>query len=86
MFLNPKSTEKEKIAGLLGLHVKFWHAPLAEMKRMMYRVGHGKDILALITKALLSCKECRDLAPTLHKPLVGEFRLICFSYGTIILM
>ncbi len=67
---DPNVSKKEKIAGLLGLHIKFWHASLSDMSRMLYRGGHGKDVLDLLPEVLKRCKECQERARTMSKPLI----------------
>ena len=70
MLSNPNSTERERLAGLLGLHIKFWHAPEYELRRLLYRGGQGKDVIALLPKVIELCTECAAVQATMHKPLV----------------
>ena len=67
---SPFTTDKEKIAGLLGLHIRFWHASAQDMRRMLYRVGHCKAVVALVDKVVQSCPECAAYARKLTKPLI----------------
>ena len=67
---DPNSTEKQKIAAIMGIHVKFWHASEADLARMLYRAGHSKDVIALCPKVLESCKECHTWKKTLARPQV----------------
>ena len=70
LLMNDGVSTKEKIAGLLGLHIKFWHASHSDMHRMLYRAGLGKEVLDLLKPALDRCPECRAMKATLTKPLV----------------
>jgi hypothetical protein len=45
---------QEKLAGLVGIHLKLGHSPATDMHHMLYRAGHGKDVLAFIPKVLES--------------------------------
>ena len=64
------ATEKSKIAGLLGLHLKFWHATVPDMQRMLYRGGFGKDVLELLPRVLQSCADCLEWASKLTRPVM----------------
>ena len=57
---DPEVSEREKLAGLLGLHIKFWHASAADMHRMMQKTRHGKVVLDLIPEVIKLCEECVD--------------------------
>ena len=47
---DPEVPEARKLSGLLGLHIKIWHAPATELQKMLYRAGHGRDVIELIPK------------------------------------
>lgn len=70
MLADPNATRKEKLAGLLGLHNKFWDAPVVDLRRMLYRSGHGKDTLQMLPDMVKSCKDCNQWASSLSKPVV----------------
>ena len=57
---DPKVSKEEKLAILLGLHYKFWHAPAPELERMLSAGGYSKETIKLIVTAVAGCKECGD--------------------------
>ena len=62
-----ETSEKEKMASLLGLHYKFWHAPVPELERMLAAGGYPAEVIKLTVKAVACCKECGDWKRTLTK-------------------
>ena len=54
---SPTTTTKEKKAAIMGLHYKFWHASAMELKKMLYRAGHGAEVIALVPEVVKGCKE-----------------------------
>ncbi|CAE7220811.1 unnamed protein product, partial [Symbiodinium sp. CCMP2456] len=44
---------------LLGLHERFYHAPIGDFKSMLLRAGLTSDVLPLAEEAVMSCAICR---------------------------
>ncbi len=52
----------------MGIHVKFYHCPAAELARMMRASGQGKEVLDLCKNIPTICKSCNKYLPTITVP------------------
>ena len=55
---------------LLGLHERFYHAPIGDFKNMLLRAGMTSDILPLAEEAVMSCSICRKYVRLPNRPQV----------------
>ncbi|OLP96718.1 Acyl-CoA-binding domain-containing protein 6 [Symbiodinium microadriaticum] len=55
---------------LLGLHERFYHAPIGDFKNMLLRAGMSSDILPLAEEAVMSCSICRKYVRLPNRPQV----------------
>ena len=55
---------------LLGLHERFYHAPIGDFKNMLLRAGLTSDILPLAEEAVMSCSICRKYVRLPNRPQV----------------
>ena len=67
--MHPETSRENKVSALRGLHIKFWHASQHGVRRMLLRVGHGKDVLKMLREVVVRCPCVRRSKPTLTKPL-----------------
>ena len=44
---------------LLGLHERFYHAPISDFRNMLIRAGLGGEVLKLAEEAIMNCSICR---------------------------
>ena len=49
---------KTKLRLLVGIHYRFWHAGEVEMKKLLHRAGHSKEVVSLCRGLADHCKEC----------------------------
>ena len=55
---------------LLGLHERFYHAPIGDFKNMLLRAGLSSDVLPLAEEAVMSCAICRKYVRLPNRPQV----------------
>ena len=68
---NSTVSDAEKQRDLLGVHIKFWHAPASDMMRFL-AIGRGWPLLRKLLEKTIpwKCKECMSTKRTMTKPLV----------------
>ena len=67
--LDPKTVQREKMAMLLGLHIKFWHAPASDMVRFLRKGGYDSDTLQMVhTVVPWMCEQCMAWRRTMTRP------------------
>ena len=64
-------SDKEKQRDILGVHIKFWHAPASDMLRFL-AIGRDWPLLRRLLEKTIPwmCKECMSTRRTMTKPLV----------------
>ena len=67
---DPDVPNDGKLAILLGLHYKLWHAGVPELERMLTAGGYPKDAVSLTKEAVDGCKECGHWKRPLTKPRI----------------
>ena len=67
--LNTKDPEERKRL-LTGMHERFWHAPPADMMRLLETSMLPKHIVKEGVEAAANCKVCTPLKARMHKPLL----------------
>ena len=63
--------EKEMLKLLLGIHIKFWHAPVMDLIKFL-QAGQcftplAKKVVKLVCR---NCKRCRDVSRPARKPII----------------
>ena len=64
------ATEDERRRLLQGLHERMWHAPAADMLRMLQAMLLPKDVLSLGVQVANECPQCREWKPRIHKSVI----------------
>ena len=64
------ATEDERRRLLQGLHERMWHAPAADMLRMLQAMLLPKDVLSLGVQVANECPQCREWKPRIHKSAI----------------
>eukprot|EP00974_Lingulodinium_polyedra_P084778 8207333-Lingulodinium_polyedra.AAC.2 len=76
---NTDVSKEEKLAILLGLHFKFWHAGAAELQRMLKRGSYSEAAVALVPAAVAQCSERARWKRTRAKPLIKTTLALHFN-------
>eukprot|EP00971_Amphidinium_carterae_P180458 3579283-Amphidinium_carterae.1 len=63
-----KSALNEFTRLVLGLHIRFWHAPAARMNHMLKEAGLASGPLSAIAGVVSLCPRCRNAKRPLTKP------------------
>ena len=66
--MNTKTPLKTKMSLILGLHYKFWHASVPDLKRMFLRGCYGAGNIRIFPEAIKLCHICANWARVPHKP------------------
>ena len=55
---------------ILGLHERFYHAPLGDLRNLLARCGMPPEVLNLVPEAVKSCAVCRKFVRLPNRPQV----------------
>ena len=69
--MSDETTDERRLRLILGLHHKFYHAPVNELERMLQRGNYGLHNVKLVAPAVAKCRECHKWARVPHKPVAG---------------
>ena len=64
---------------LLGLHERFFHAPIVDFRNILIRCGMPPEVLRLATDAVAACEICRKYVRATRRPMVKTNLALTFN-------
>ena len=68
--MDPDRRFEDLCSMIVGVHVRFWHAPPARLIPLLAAAGAPRIVLQQVAECLKRCKHCQGLAPPRARPMV----------------